>query len=75
MGKLEIVEDDYKATMRNAVEWYEARIAEDITTSTLTYAEIAAKYGVLPSYVAQVAKMRGITRPRGSGSPAHKQHR
>jgi hypothetical protein len=41
----------------------------------LSYKQIAADFGIGTSLVCQAAKESGLSRPRGSGSPAYPQKR
>lgn len=65
----------FHEAMEGVSKRFNDMIAEDILYTPLSYAAIAAKYGLDVKYVIRVAKQRGIRRPRGSGSPAHPQHK
>jgi hypothetical protein len=66
---------NFHEAMEQVSERFDNLIAEDILFTPLNYEQIAAKYGLETKYVQRLATKRGISRPKGSGSPAHPRHK
>ena len=65
---------NYHAALDAVSQRFADLIAADIVGTTLSYEQIADKYRVEAKFVQRVARSRNISRPRGSGSPAHPKH-
>jgi hypothetical protein len=50
----------------------DAEIVAELRLGKMSYKEIAARFGVNPSQVFTLARVHGVNRKRGRGSPAYK---
>jgi hypothetical protein len=62
-------------TVNDAKAALDAEIVAELRIGEMSYKEIAARFGVNPTQVFILARIHGINRKRGRGSPAYKRRR
>jgi hypothetical protein len=72
---ISVTSDNLRQSVRELLHYYENRVIHLIVTTALPYHRIGEQAGVSRSFVTQTAVKHGVRRPRGSGSPAHPQHK